>query len=159
MLVPQRREGFDLTYRTVKSDRFQIHLVYNLTFSPGGIFRQTNRMEPFQWNFSSLPVSVPGARNSAHLVVDTSLAYSWTVDALCDTLYGTDAANARMPSPQDVLEIFEENSILRIIDHGDGTWTAIGPDTAIQMLDPTTFEITWPTAIYINEDTYQISSL
>jgi hypothetical protein len=58
-----------------------------------------------------------------------------------------------------VLEMFESGAILRIVDHGDGTWTATGPDEAIKMLSSTMFEITWPSAIYIDTETYKISSL
>jgi hypothetical protein len=81
------------------------------------------------------------------------------MEALEDVLYGTDDESPRLPSPEEVFEIFEENAILRIIDNGDGTWTAIGPDSAIEMLDSETFEITWPSAVYIDADTYTISSL
>ena len=74
-------------------------------------------------------------------------------------LYGTNFTEPRMPSVSEIIEMFEAHSIMQIIDHGDGTWTAIGPESAIVMLDSTTFQITWPTAIYIDDVTYTISSL
>lgn len=65
----------------------------------------------------------------------------------------------RFPTLEELLDIFESGVILRITDHGDGTWTADGPDSAIQMLTESMFRITWPSAVYISADTYQISSL
>lgn len=150
---------FGLSYRIRTHKGYKIHLVYNLKIPRGEISNNQMEAGSFRWDFTTLPVSVPGARNSAHLVVDTSQAYSWTVDALCDILYGTEAVGASLPSPATVLNLFEENSILQIIDNGDGTWTAIGPDTIIQMLDSTTFQINWPSAVYIDSDTYTIHSL
>jgi hypothetical protein len=48
---------------------------------------------------------------------------------------------------------------LLIIDHGDGTWSAIDEsDTYITMLDGTTFEIVGADATYLDPDTYNIST-
>jgi hypothetical protein len=66
---------------------------------------------------------------------------------------------ARLPDPQEIFDIFEANSILRVVDNGDGTFTVTGPDDAITMLDDTTFEIDWPSVVVIDSNTYEISSL
>lgn len=87
------------------------------------------------------------------------MAYPATVQAFEDVLYGTDSYSSRLPGPDEVLEIFEEHSILRVIDDGDGTYTVIGPDEAITMLDSTTYEINWPSAVWIDSDYYTLSSL
>jgi hypothetical protein len=152
-------DAYGFSYRVTKGDRFSIHLVYNSKFSPGGISRQTFETEPFRWNFSSLPPPVPYAKRTAHLIVDTSQAYSWTVAELESTLYGSDAGAARLPTPTEIFQIFEDNSILQIIDHDDGTWTAIGPDSVVSMLDSTTFQIDWPSAVYVSADKYTVHSL
>ena len=87
------------------------------------------------------------------------VAYSAAISDLEDMLYGTNAEAPRLPLPDEIISIFEENALLRIIDHGDGTWTAIGPDEAITMITPTEFEIDWPSATYLDEETYTIRSL
>jgi hypothetical protein len=74
-------------------------------------------------------------------------------------IYGDDDNDPVLPSPTEVLEIFESHTTLRITDNGDGSWTATGPDSAIVMLDATTFQITWPSAIFIDATSYKISSL
>lgn len=159
ILTQKRSKTFGMSYRVTNAKGYQIHLVYNVLLSPSSYLYQQQEVESLNWNFTSFPIPIPTVARSAHVVIDVPDAYSWTVTAIEDILYGTDAAAARLPLPEEVFEVFEENSILRIIDHGDGTWTAIGPDEVIQMLDATTFEITWPSAIYIDAVSYTISSL
>lgn len=153
------RKPFGLSYRTKTANAYKIHLVYNTMLAPTSATWNQKEATKFQWNFTTLPTDIPGYAPSAHLVVDTGVAYSWTTAAFEDVLYGSDSADPRLPAPLEVLDIFEENSILQIIDHGDGTWTAKGPDSVITMLDPTTFKIDWPSAVFIDAVTYKIRSL
>lgn len=159
VLMQRRRTYFGLSYRVQSDDGYKIHLIYNVKISPGSISHQQFEIELFEWDFTTKPVPVPGARFSAHLIIDTAKAYSWTMAAIEDVLYGSESEAARLPTPEELLEIFEINSILRIIDHGDGSFTAIGPDDVVQMLDSTTFQISWPSAIFIDADSYTLSSL
>jgi hypothetical protein len=159
ILTQDRSESFGMSYRVQNTDSYSIHLIYNVKIPRGEISYNQSEIDPFRWAFTTLPVTMPDARMSAHLIIQVDTAYSWTVQALEEVLYGTQAADARLPTPEEVFQIFEDNSILRIIDNGDGTWTAIGPDDAVKLLDPTTFEITWPSAVYISADSYIIHSL
>jgi hypothetical protein len=127
--------------------------------SPGGHVYKHFDGERFVWPFTSLPLSVAGIARTAHLILDTAVAYSSAVVDLEDVLYGTDETDPRLPEPQEVLDIFEANAILQIIDHGDGSFTAIGPDSVVQMLDATSFEISWPSVVILDADTYEVSSL
>jgi len=159
ILTQTRRKSFGLSYRVRYNGGYKIHLIYNVDFPRGEISRKQSETDPFIWDFTTKPIVIPEAKLSAHLVIDTTDAYSSTLSDLEDVLYGTPAESARLPTPEEIFNIFEANSILRIIDHGDGTWTAIGPDSAIQMIDATTFQITWPSAVYIDAVSYDISSL
>lgn len=154
-LTQRLKKRFGLSYRV--SDK--IHLVYNILIKSPSHTTQQLDTDPFSWDFTTLAIPIPGNRMSAHLIIDERKAYSWTLTQLEDILYGSDTADARLPSPEEVLAIFDDNSILKVIDHGDGSFTVEGPDEAIQMLDSTTFEITWPSAVYIDTETYSISSL
>jgi hypothetical protein len=76
-----------------------------------------------------------------------------------NVLYGTDVSNPRLPSIQDIGEYFGYLGALIIIDHGDGTWSAVDEsDSYISMLDPTTFQIDNADATYLDPETYTISS-
>jgi hypothetical protein len=166
----QSRKAFNFSYRTLIGDGWEglsrgynLHLVYNAMATPSARDYETldENIDPitFGWDISTKAERIPDLAPTAHILVDTTTAHPWTVAALEDILYGTDGSTPRMPSIEEVIEVFESNAILRIIDHGDGTWTATGPDEYIQMIDGITFEITYPTAEYIDEDTYQITSL
>lgn len=87
--------------------------------------------------------------NVTHLDVNTYEASTSEI--------GLGGANARLPSIQEIFDFI--GNFGSIIDHGDGTWTATGPDEFITMLDATTFEIINANALYLNADTYEISSI
>lgn len=152
-------ERFGFSYRTMTSTHYRLHLVYNASLKSSEYTYQNNDVTGFKWDFGCVPIPVPGMKRTAHLVIETAIAYSWVVEAVEDILYGTDEEEPRLPLPQEIVDLFESLAILRIIDNGDGTWTAIGPDSAIEMLDIETFQITWPSAVYLTADTYTISSL
>lgn len=154
---------FGLSYR-VQSDRgYLIHVVYNAMVVGSGSEYTTigNGADPsnFSWDIFTRPNPLGSIASTAHMVIDTGIAHQSAVDAIEEILYGGNFSEPRLPSLDETLEIFESNSIVRITDHGDGTWSAEGPDSVIRMLDETTFEIDWPSAVYISEDTYRIKSL
>lgn len=155
----QRKETFGLSYTTKTEEAYRIHLVYNVLVNSAGYIYQSQEVDAFTWNFTTKPEAVPGQKPSAHIIIEALHAYPWVMEAIEDLLYGSDAVMPSLPSPTDIFQLFEDNSILRVTDHGDGTFTVDGPDEAIMMLDPTTFEITWPSAIYLDSETYKIYSL
>lgn len=155
VLIQKRQPTFGLSYRV----GHDIHLIYNILLLPSEYEYRYSEVDTFSWAFTTKPTPIPEARPSSHLIIDTSTAYSWTVSALEDALYGTETETARLPSPEEVFDIFEANSIVRVIDHGDGTFTVAGPDEVVRMIDETTFEINWPSVVYIDSDTYKIRSL
>lgn len=159
VLTQKRRNSFGLSYRINSGDGHKIHLVYNALVSTTAFNYRHAEADSFSWSFTTKAIPIPGAKPSAHLIVNTNKAYLWTLTALEDLLYGSESGEPRLPSPEEVLDIFEVNSILRVTDHGDGTFTATGPDEVVQMLDETTFQINWPSAVYIDEVSYTLSSL
>lgn len=159
VLDQRRSKNFGLSYRVKTHDAYKIHIVYNILVLPTAFSYKPFETDTFSWVFETKPLVFPAAKASAHFVIDTGLAYDWTVIALEDILYGSEEEAPRLPSPQEVLDIFEDNSILQVTDNGDGTFTVVGPDSAIQMLDSTTFQISWPSAIFIDAVSYHISSL
>jgi hypothetical protein len=159
LLTRRRHHTFGMSYRTKTAAGYKIHLVYNVLITPTNVVYLQDEGDPFNWGFTTKPVLVPGVKPSAHIVIDTAKTYAWTLAELENIIYGSEEGNARLPLPDEVFDIFERNSILKVIDNGDGTFTVDGPESAIQMLDATTFQITWPSAVYIDEETYTISSL
>jgi hypothetical protein len=155
--APHVRRLFGFSYRTNR----EIHLVYNVLlarnvkrYSSSG--KQTDPVL-LEWNFTTLPVKIPGGKVSSHLVIMVSDSPAITdLEAL---IYGDDENDPLLPPAEDILEIFESRTILRVTDNGDGTWTATGPDEAITIIDADTFQIDWPSVIFTGDMTYMISSL
>lgn len=160
ILVQKRPPYFGLSYRTGNSTNFKLHLVFNLKISPVGIFRESFETDKWVWPFTTTPIDVPLSKRSAHITIDSGIAYPWTMEALEDILYGTESTDPRLPLPQELYDLFESNGILRITDNGDGSWTADTDESGIiSFPDVDSFEITWPSAIYIDANTYTISTL
>ena len=165
----QRRKMFNLSYRTIVGSDISpeshhlIHLVYNAVASPStrgfSTIDTSNQATVFEWQLDTVPEILPTGEFSSHVIINTSIAYPWAVSAFEDVIYGSLNSEARFPSIPEVMELFENASILRITDNGDGTWTADGPDEAFFFGPDGYFEITWPSVVYIDTDTYRISSL
>ena len=93
------------------------------------------------------------------LTSHSALIFEWILRDIEDILYGwLDNTTPRIPGVEEMYAIFATMNLV-IIDHGDGTWSAVGHETMIRMLDSTEFEINTPSAEYIDEETYDIESL
>lgn len=155
----QMHEDFGLAYR----DNRSIHLIYNANASPSSDQYQTlgGDVSPvtFSWDITTRPVVVPFARPTSRLVISLDFADPAAVSDLEDYIYGNDSDQPSLPDPSVIIDIFESHTTLRITDLGNGNWRAEGPDSVITMLDSETFQIDWPSAIYIDPETYRIFSL
>lgn len=154
-LFQRLQKRFGMSYRVDN----KIHLVYNVLIQSPSHTTEQLETEPFSWDFTTTPMSVPGERMSSHLIVDEQKAYAWTITQLENLLYGSDEGGARLPSPEEVLAIFDVNSILKVTDNGDGTFTIDGPDDAVIDNGDGTFSVTWPSVVIIDSNEYSISSL
>lgn len=155
-------DTFGLTYRTIRGDANKIHLLYNVTMVPSsrGWTVADGRVNPssFAWDLYTTPVTTPTLAPFGHLIIDTTEIHQDNLVWIDETLYGSVSENPRLPDPDEIIDFFDANAILSIVDHGDGTWTATGPDDMVHMLDATTFEIISPTVIYIDPNTYNVRS-
>ena len=164
---PQGR--FSLSYRTrIGNDvngidlGYKIHVVYNLTAIPSQKSYETiseSSAIEFEWAITSIPDPVPGFRPSAHLIFDTRKIGPLLLQDIEKALYGDDLNDAKLPSISTLTSFIGNWVIIRITDNYDGTWTAIGPDSLITMLDATTFQIIQANAEYLDADTYAIGNL
>lgn len=163
----QPPKRFHLAYRTMLGDDvegtdygYQIHILYNLVAVPdekayNTLTQQTVPMR-FSWTILGVPVMVEGFRPTAHIIIDSTDIDPDKLLEVEDILYGTDVTEPHIPTIEELVDIVAPQHII-IIDHGDGTWSAIGPDELITMLDANTFQITEANATYSDPDTYEIS--
>ena len=112
----QTRTPFGLAYRTLIGNDtagiehgYEIHLVYNATAGVASQDYQTVNDSPealeLSWDFSTLPIDVPGAKPSAHLVISSLTADPTKLKQLETKLYGTESNDPSLPSPQEVITI------------------------------------------------------
>ena len=110
----QTRTPFGLAYRTLIGNDtagteygYEIHLVYNATAGVSSQDYQTVNDSPealeLSWDFSTLPVDVPGAKPSAHLVISSLTADPSKLKALETKLYGSESTAPVLPSPAEVI--------------------------------------------------------
>jgi hypothetical protein len=168
-LTSQGRKSFGLSYRTLVGNDingvdkgYKIHLLYNVLAEPTS--RNNSSMDDsptpqnFSWRITTLPPPVTGYRRTAHYIIDSRVTDPLALTAIEDILYGTESLTSRLPLPTELFTIFETNSSFVVVDNGDGTFTASGTDFEVFMSGVDTFTIDTPSAVFIDADSYTLSS-
>lgn len=115
-ITGQTRTPFGLAYRTLIGNDtagtdhgYEIHLVYNATAGVSSQDYQTVNDSPealeLSWDFSTLPVDVPGAKPSAHLVISSLTADATKLRQLETKLYGSETVAPALPTPAEVIAL------------------------------------------------------
>lgn len=116
----QTRKPFGLAYRTLVGNDtqsndhgYQIHLIYNATAAPSEKAYQTVNESPeaitLSWELSTTPIAIadhPELKPTAHITIDSTKVDDTKLKAFLDIIYGSDAANARLPLPKEVISHF-----------------------------------------------------
>jgi hypothetical protein len=170
-LEDQAPERFGLCYRTSVGDDisginagYKLHLLYNLTANAAQKTYESLSLDAptpvtFEWNISAIPEDVEGYRPTAHVVVDSQEFDPWLLRDLEAILYGDDTRDPTLPPLKALLSFIRKWERLIIVDNGDGTWTAIDQDDGtISMTTSDEFSITADSAVYLDANTYEISS-
>lgn len=138
-VTQQPRKAFNFSYRTLigndtegKKHGYKIHLVYNALAGPSSRTNSTvaSEVEPntLAWPITTLPPSLTGRRPTAHFVIDSRSTPDGLLKAIEDILYGSAAAQPRIPLVSELVTMFQsEGPVLR---------TNLKPNPAV--LGPTT---------------------
>ena len=168
-LYEQPAKSFNLSYRTkIGNDLtdelgYKIHILYNVFANSDGHSYETvqDEVDPveFSWNLSGTPSKLEGFRPTVHISIDSTKTPPEVMRLLEGELYGTETSEPRLLTIAEVAGYYGYLGQLIIVDHGDGSWSAIdGSNNYITMLDDTTFQIDNADATYLDSDTYEISS-
>lgn len=153
---------FNMSYRTGDAKTGQIHLVYNITAIPTDSDWKTLSANPtptvFTWDMLTCQVEYPYSAPTAHVIVEIAQTDPNALSDLYDVLYGTISTDPELPGLVDVYNIFAEYAEFKVVDNGNGTWTATGSSELIQMVDSTTFEINTLGAVFISDVMYRLSN-
>lgn len=165
----QKPQIFGLSYRTRVGDDvagpeagYKIHILYNVTAIPSSKTSQTLaevlNPEEFEWTLTAVPEEFPGFRPTAHIVIDTADVDPWLIEELEEILYGGTYAEASLIPMLDLLSFVRDWYRVKIINNGDGTWTAISRREGFISISPEQiFSIVQVNAVYINDYTYIIA--
>ena len=113
----QKRKAFGLSYQTrIGNDVDQTDLGYKIHLVYGCMAAQTDKNYAsinespeaitFSWEVSTTPVDIPGHKPSATIVIDSTKADPDKLATLKGMLYGTANASAKLPTPQEIIDLF-----------------------------------------------------
>jgi hypothetical protein len=68
----------------------------------------------FSWELSTTAVEVPGLKPSASIIIDSTKVAKAKFDELKDILYGTVGSDPRLPSPAEVIALFEGEASVEV---------------------------------------------
>ena len=117
----QTRRPFGLVYRTIKGNDikendygYKLHIIYNAKVSPSSRDFETVNDTPgaitFSWAFTTTPVQVEGFKPTATFVVDSTAVDPTKLKALEDMLFGTEAVEPKMPTPEELISMIKPNT-------------------------------------------------
>lgn len=167
------RDRFGLSWRTrVGNDLdgpnhgYKIHIAYNLIATQSSKNYQTisDEVDPieFSWDITGVPPVVSGFRPTAHITIDSTAIDASILAEIEDILYGTITDEPRIPTISELRVLIDGDTtpvnFLIIIDNGDGTWSAEGSSDVVTEITPTTYDITADSAVFLDEDTFEIST-
>ena len=112
----QTRHPFGLCYRTIKGNDvsrddygYKIHLIYNATVSPSERAYTTENDSPeaieFSWEFTTTPINIAGYNKISCMTIDSTKVSAEKLAALEDILYGSEEGEARLPLPDEIVEL------------------------------------------------------
>ena len=112
----QDRKTFGLCYRTTLGNDvdsnghgYKLHLIYGALAAPSEKAYTTINDSPeaitFSWEFKTTPVNVAGHKPTASLTLDSTKVSETKMAALEKVLYGDGETEARLPLPDEVVQI------------------------------------------------------
>ena len=114
----QTRKLFGFAYKSILGNDikgndygYKLHIWYGCKAAPSERAHSTVNDSPEpqnpSWSISSTPVAVPGAKPSSVLTFNSTTTPADKLKKIEDILYGTEAADARLPLPTELLELLK----------------------------------------------------
>ena len=118
MIGQQARSGFGLCYRTtlgndVKGNEYgyKLHLVWGAKASPSeksySSISDSPEPQTMSWEFTTTPVAVAGFKPTSIITIDSTKCTKEKLEALEALLYGTEEAEASLPTPDAVITMMK----------------------------------------------------
>lgn len=138
----QPTDTFSLSYRTRIGDHHKIHLLLNQTANAesSDYLTFSDEISPveFTWNLTGTPIDIKGLAPTSYIVFDSRLIDEalWTI--VEEAFYGNDTKDPSLNAIFDLLQKIDDSQYKFIfIGDSNDTWTLIGPDSGIDVVDGT----------------------
>lgn len=115
----QKRKGFGFSWVTTVGNDIsdeagqKIHIAWNSTASPSEKSFASINDSPdaitFSWECTTSPVNVTGHRPTSHMEINCAKLKEKTIKAVQDKLWGSESANATLPSPDELIQLITQN--------------------------------------------------
>lgn len=116
----QKRKTFGMSYVTTLGNDVQgndygykLHIIYGALAAPSEKGYATINDSPeaitFSWEVSTTPVNVAGFAPTASITIDSTKIDAEKLKALEAILYGSEAADPRLPLPDEIAELTKTN--------------------------------------------------
>ena len=121
----QTRKPFGFCYRTLvgndtatdEDDGYQIHIIYNATASPSEKNHETVNDSPdamqMSWDIDTTPVpitEIPNKKPVSTITIDSTKVNAAKLKTLEDTLYGTANSDPTLPTPDEIIAMFQSQN-------------------------------------------------
>lgn len=144
LIGQQNRKSFGFSYRTKigndlegQDHGYKLHLVWGALAAPSEKAYATVNDSPeavtFSWEFSTTPVAWSGGKPTASLTIDSTKVNATALANLEAILYGSPGTDPKLPTPDEVVAIFEGTAFLTqsaAPGFNEMTGVLIIPDTA-----------------------------
>jgi len=168
-LTDQPKSRFALSFKTeINSDEgaqigYKLHILYNLLAIPSNKTYETLSLdsEPmdFQWDITAIPEPLDRFRPTAHVVIDSRKIDPYLLADIENFIYGTELTDPVLPDLSSLVTFVQKWGRFIVTDNGNGTWTATSPlEGVITMLDEFTFQIDTEMAVYLDSESYTLTS-
>lgn len=115
----QARKPFGMCYRTKigndidgQDHGYKLHLQYGMLASPSEKSYTSINDSPeginFSWEFTTTPVNVPNHKPTSLITIDSTKADATILAALEEILQGNDTDDPRMPLPDEIIDLFND---------------------------------------------------
>lgn len=120
VLHGQKRNQFGFSYRSRvindtnpdSDDSYKLHLIYGATASPSEQTHETINDSPdpgtLSWEIATTPIAVKGFKPVAHIEILSRNYPAAVMQKIEDILYGSETTEARMPLPDELIEILSQ---------------------------------------------------
>nr|DAR94785.1 MAG TPA: tail tube protein [Caudoviricetes sp.] len=114
----QTRKPFGFAYKSILGNDikgndygYKLHIWYGCKAAPSERSHSTVNDSPEpqnpSWSISSTPIAVPGAKPSSVLTFNSTTTPADKLKKIEDILYGTEAADARLPLPSEIIDLLK----------------------------------------------------